>query len=345
MAERDLIQTSPVTGELDELFKSGYSLVSMVSQREETLFGNYKGSLLMPDSPARATLKDYIRYSEDDGFKAIACSSIKQDFNMALYDYGLRMGILFDARDADILYTAPNLTGTYRLHNEGNMVAAARVESIFYETDYIQKLQASGFKYGKSFRGDRVLHIPGDVSPEKNERGLQAIQAGWREIDKAGFSNYMRMTGEIDRDLPGVTETVVNLNSPNKIKAIVCYWTYSPGTSYEDMRMNGEVLYGLAFKGLLKKEHGIDLPVLFYHRSNPQPVLVEAHLDRSKVDAALEHFCDFQNRRILDFKKDYLREMIGCAFENTREQGARSEVTGIISTRTAHQPPVAGLEP
>jgi len=316
----------PLPEDTAELFKSGYSLVHMLEAYTNDIYHPNRQDLKM---------ENYIHYVDNEGgFKNLPCSSIKEGFGMGLYNMENLVGLMFDARQADLLYTAPNLTGNCVIDENGT-VAVTHI-SIFPETDDIQMHPESGFRDGGRVpdglhAGKKCMIIPQDTSPKKNELCLRAIDEGWRQIENIGIEEYCSRTWELDHDLEAVTETLVNIKSIKDAKGII-YQCVGTMPGYDEIKNNhyAKPLHALAFKGSIKKQFGVDLPILAYRNSGAGSELHVMEFDKAKVEEVINNSPNMTN---------ILRENILHAFEPLVVAGAaNSKITDGMAAAPAIVP-------
>jgi len=298
----DLLELKPLDEAADKLLKSGYSLVHML---EKVDFFDYN---------QKNWLNKYT-YSSGDGifFKKLPCSQIKNDVPMRLfffpgYSYSIGScnagtGILFDARDVDFLYTAPNLI--FNSEDIGSLVATKR--SVFQETDEMQ-----GVKHQEISPG--YFDIPQHTGAEINKKALEVIDRSWELIANSHEDFYKRTYG-MDPGNAMVTESLVNLKSVKDIKAIVYHAEEAPEIIPLDGMERGGFFNALLLKGYLAREFDHNVPILFYKkvegRNFDDPEIAEVKLDKKIVKEAIKE----SQRLYQPFLYEYSEAALGVKFD------------------------------
>jgi len=283
------IRLSDTPDIVSDLYTGDHTLVHML---EVPNYGIYKKGF-NPD------IKTFIPYADSAGsLKFLPCSSIKENFATGLFSEYNRVGIMFDAGEADLLYTAPNMVYNNVLGSkDGRIEILGR--SVFPETDALQKFEESGFQEGHTtsglYRGAACIIVPTDVSPEKNERCLAAITEGWRQMEKVtarekkdqGDMLYMLLR----QNMPMITEALVNINDIKCAKAIIYDSSEAPEYSPNDVEKcrHSNPIHALAFKGFIKKHFNIDLPIIMHRKFPQSTALNEMNFERSKVEEVIKN--------------------------------------------------------
>ncbi len=217
------------------------------------------------------------------------------------------MGLGFDARNIDHIYNAPNLIFNTPLL-PGKMIALSNL-SIFPETDKIQEMD----KAPLSIVADFVVDC--SVSPEKNKRCIAAIEEGWRQIDKIGFDEYHKRTDSVG-GYPLVTEGLVNINDMKDFNAIILHTEHVNS-------IDNDILFALALKGVMKKNYGVDLPIIHYEKKPENDLSLPrvseiANINKGQIIFALENLPDSKA-----FGPEFIAN-IEAAFDRTPETSLKA---------------------
>jgi len=250
----------------------------------------------------------YTSNKKGELLKTLPCSQLKSGVPMKLFSMrGISSaGILFDAREVDILYTAPNLI--YNCHTFLGINVNINNMSVFPETDAIQKTFMEEYKVLHN------THVPLGVSAQKNEEALQAMQRSW-ELIAGNYQDYYDKTFDIDNKdhlNPMVTETLVNLDSAKKIKAVIYHSPALDVTPCHNQNDYNGLLRAVVLKGVLARKYNHDVPVLFYKQTEGPcfdvPEVGEIVLDKKIISDAIE-LSGPEYRNIL---KKYCGSALGC---------------------------------
>jgi len=263
------MKLSELSGEIARLYKSDYSLVHTLEYFDCTVkqgwefFEGY----------------GYASKNEPGIFRRLPCSQIKSGVPMRLFSdsSATATGLLFDARDVDFIYTAPNIVHN-SIRNTGQV--NIRNGSVFDITDKLQKIKV---------RNGYIL--PYDINENKNQACLRAIEKSW-ELIKADLPGYYNETRDIDLINPMVTESIVNMNEVKDIKAIIVYSSTPEINSHNrDYYSDRSLLEAIMMKGFLIEKYNHDVPVVFYQKISRNdfalPDVAEIEIDKKKVLEAI----------------------------------------------------------
>jgi len=287
---------------LYDLYESGYMLIHMLEISNHQIY----------DRDKKPDLKSFIPYADDNGsMKILPCSSVREGFSMELFTSENNVGLVLDAREINLIYTAPNLIYNNALENKLEKVSVMEL-SRFPETDALQELERNGF-YETRIPGEGPLTvIPMDVSPEKNARCLKALDLSWQLIKKDTAKNndrYGYFSSLMDHiDFSKITETLVSVDDIKRVKSVVYTSKQMPEYSFSTQEeRHSSPLHALALKGFLKKNFNMDVPVINYHTGIGSPIITEMQFEKDKVEEALERYANIMPAS--------MRENIPYAFE------------------------------
>jgi hypothetical protein len=266
-----------LSSDIKKLYESGYAFIHIFEIGSEEY-----GKIPNNEAFLNRFIPYYDREFIETGeyiFKSLPCSSVRSGFSMRLFESASNIGIMLDARDCDILYTAPNI-----IYNSSVAFGLGQVYirnlSIFESTDNIQKLEEAGFKLNEN-----GYCVPSSTSPEKNARCLAAIDEAWKQMEQAGKDLYYQLSSKPDSLNPMVTETLLNMKNVNNIKAVILN---SP-PEYDSY----DTLFALVVKGVLIKQYGVDVPLIYYEKKKEkdfsEPFMAEMVLDKHKVKEVIEN--------------------------------------------------------
>jgi hypothetical protein len=281
----------PLDNNIKELMASGYALCHIFP------------SNLCDFSEQLPLHSQWKKHSSDDQniFLNAPCSQVKSGLPMRLYDYNgvSPVGFLFDARDAHISYTAPNVIYT------GHPLSYVYMGSIFPETDKIQESLD-------------------DNSPEKrNKMCLHALQRSWELIEK-DVKGYYERTLELDHRVPLVTETNAKIKSLKDIKAVIYYSNtinLSPDEGWDDP------FKAIVTKGFLEREFGHKVPLIFYENISPYGMKMSPSLEDDRGNLKLPKIAEMNLNEIVVAEAIKLREP---QLRDRDFYGDQKEIKGLI---------------
>ena len=291
---------------VQKLFESDLALAHMIE--DEYLYFNDKDTHFQKTIRAISGDKDAIENSEGiSGFVGLPTSSIKKGFPMKLFDEWNKAGLLFDGNQIDYLWVGANINLNINLVHKGILVVSDN--SIFPEVDKVQEkfvVKANSVRDDNiTFYGNKIS-LPFEASKERNEAGKVASKIMWKSIEQLGNEAYFDKTEKIDCGHPLITETIINVNGVDKINGVIFYekskdLKYKPIHNLE----GNSLLATIALKGMLKKDYGIDVPLLHYEKYKSEnftsiPQLNEISIEKDKVINSIA--CSAANLRDILFE-------------------------------------------
>jgi len=263
----------PLDENIGKLLASGYAMGHMMETR----------SRLDGTEFPKFEIQHYVSTKKEEFLVRLPCSQIKTDTPMRLFSINstCSAGMVFDARDADFLYTAPNIIrNLYRTYNDKITI---KEKSIFEETDDLQKT------FWNVYQKLGAHGIPTDISEQKNKEALQALERSW-ELIAADQQGYYDRTNKLDGSSPMVTESLVNLKSVKNIKAVVYYAKTPELTKCKSPGYNG-LFQAMFVQGVLELEFEHKVPLLFYEKREDQDLrpanIAEINLNEKTVEAMI----------------------------------------------------------
>jgi len=233
------------------------------------------------------------------GYPAMPVSSIKQGFPMKLFDLWNNVGLMIDGNDVGYVYVSHRLCFNKDVAGpEEITIRAEHIDKSLYaaqggDMQMLEKILAKAD--GKK---DPLLTLEVFSDREHSDRCKKAMEHHWELIrGKGSFAEGMKahykLTYNVEDTAPMMTESLLNVRGMSKIKAIVVYDAdkhigYGPITPKTEKGLMAAVVT----KGILKKDFGLDVPIIHYERTKLTdittcPELKQVVLEKNKVVEAL----------------------------------------------------------
>ena len=319
------VELSPVSENVSELFQSGYALVHLLetdldlahkSSHTFKMLRRINGEKIHDDCHPSTP-----NYKKAEGYIAMATSSIRKDYPMGLFDDFNNVGLLLDARKSDLLWMCPNINFNKILP------ASIGVQNSFAILE-MGTLQFKEMPKGEITVDPHSIFFSIQGSAERNQVGLKALDMMWEKMkDENGIAGISRdfinytvhkytegcgVLNDKTVTKPMITEHIINTKGIDNIKGIV-YYKEPKDLGYKPLVWKGdeELLNAIVLKGMLKKNYGVDVPVLHYEKDlGPlRPLeLQEVKLDKAKIIEAINLSSD-------EFRKslfEYCSAAVGC---------------------------------